>query len=100
MGELGKQVAVALVEAVGVEACAAGGDAEDGESALPCPLLNVFAESEADLAIAVAIFDDESTDESVGRGLEMMLDGGFDPADDFVCEAGDEGGLVFGASRT
>ena len=97
VGELGETVAVSLVETVSIETRAAGGDAEDGEATLPCPGLDVFAEAQADLAIAVAVFHDESADEGVRRRLKMMLDRDFDPADDFICDAGDECCLILGA---
>lgn len=92
--ELGELIAVALVEAVGIEARAAGSDAEGGKAALPCPCFDMLAEAQSNMAIAIAGFHDESTDESVRCGLEMMLDGNFDPADDFVFEAGCKGGLI------
>ena len=99
MRELREYVAIALVEAMGIESCAARGDAEDEETVLPCPLFDVLAEAQADLAIAIAVFHDESADEGVRRGLQMMLDGDLDPADDFGSDAGDEGGLIVGAGR-
>lgn len=64
---------------------------------MPGPCFDVFAETKADVAIAVTIFYDESADESVWCGLEMMLDGNLDPTDDFFCDACDEGGLTVGA---
>lgn len=73
-------IAIALIKAVGILARAAGSNAESGETALPCPLLYVLAEAKADLAIAMAVFHYESSDETVGCGLEMMLDGDLDPA--------------------
>lgn len=94
MGELGELISVALVETMRIVTCAAGGDAEDGEPTLPGPDLDALAETQADLAIAEAVLHDESPDESVRRRLEMMLDGDLDPANDFVCDTGDEGGLA------
>lgn len=63
---------------------------------LPCPLFGVLAETKADLAVAIAVFHNESADEALGRRLKMMLDGDFDPANDFVGDTGDEGGLIVG----
>jgi len=80
-----------------VKAGAARGDAEDRESALPCPCFDVFAEAQADLAVTVAVFHDEPADESVWCRLKVVLDGDLDPADDLVLDAGDEGRLVVGA---
>ena len=99
VGQLGELVAVPLVEAVSIEACAARGNAENGKTVLPGPCFGVLAETEADLAIAVAVFDDEPADEGMGRRLEMMLDGDLNPADDFVSDAGNEGSLIFGTRR-
>jgi len=97
MGKLGELVAVALIEAMSVEAGAARSDTQDGETALPRPGLDVFAEAEADAAIPVAVFDHESTYQGVGCGLEMIVDGNFDPAHDFVRNAGHKCSLVLSA---
>jgi hypothetical protein len=86
-----------FVKSVGVQAGAAGCDAQDGKAPLPSPAFDVFAEAKADLAIAIAILHDEAADEGMGRRLKVMLDGDFNPADDFLCDARDESGLVFGA---
>jgi hypothetical protein len=80
-----------------VRAGAARSDAQDGEIMLPCPAFGVFAEAKADLAIAMASLHHESADERVGWGLKVMLDGDFDPANDFIRDAGDEGSLISGA---
>ena len=47
----------------------------------------------------MAVFHDKSADQGVRSRLNMMLDGDFDPADDFLSDAGDEGGLILGARR-
>ena len=94
MGEFGEPVAIAFVEAMGVETRAAGCYAKNGEAMSPRPCLNVLAEAEAYLAIAMGVFHDKSADQGVPRRLKMMLDGDFDPADDLLADAGDEGGLI------
>jgi hypothetical protein len=98
MGELGEGISIAFVESVGVDATATGGYAQDGETVLPCPAFGLFAETKADLAIAMTIFHHETADEGMGRGLKVMLDRYFDPANNIICDAGDEGSLVFGAT--
>ena len=98
VGELGEYVAVPFVEAVGVKSSAAGGDPQDGQTPLPSPIFDLFTEAEANLAVAMAVLDDESADQGVWRGLEMVLDGDLDPPDDFICDARDEGGLSLGAN--
>ena len=97
--ELGEEVAVALVKAVRVVASTSGGDAKDGKAPLPRPRFDMFAEAEADLAVAMAVLDDESADESMRSRLKMMLDGDLDPTDHFVLDARYEGGLTVGAGR-
>lgn len=97
VGELGEGISIAFVESVGVQATAAGGHAQGGETMLPRPAFGLLAEAKADLAIAIAIFHHETADEGVGRGLKVMLDRYFDPANDLICDAGDEGSLVSGA---
>lgn len=62
VGQLCEQVAVALIEAMCVAAGAARGDAKDGNAAFPRPRFHVLAEAKADLAISMAVFDDESAD--------------------------------------
>jgi hypothetical protein len=64
---------------------------------LPSPAFGVLAEAKADLAIAMTIFHHETADEGMGRGLKVMLDRYFDPANDLICDASDEGNLFFGA---
>jgi hypothetical protein len=97
VGELGQGIAIPLVESVRARAGAARCDAQDGKIMLPRPGFGVLAEAEADLAIAMALFHDEAADEGMGRRLKVMLDGDFNPADDFLCDGRDESGLVFGA---
>jgi hypothetical protein len=97
VGELGEGIAVPFVESVGVQASAAGGHAQGGETMLPCPVFGLLAEAKADLAIAMTIFHHETADEGMGRGLKVMLDRYFDPANNIICDAGDEGSLVSGA---
>jgi len=65
VGKLRELVSIAFVEAVGVEAGAARGDSKDRETAFPGPGLDALAEPHANLAVAVAVFDNESTDQCV-----------------------------------
>lgn len=59
----------------------------------------MLTEALADLAITAAVFHHEPTDEGVWRRLKMMLDGDLDPAEDFLSQASDKSGLIFGARR-
>ena len=97
MRQFCEQVAVAFIEAVRVEAGTSRGDAEDGETALPCPGFDVLAEAQTDLTIAMTVFHDESADEGMRCRLKMMLDRYFDPADHFVPDACNERGLILSA---
>lgn len=53
--------------------CAAGSDTKDWQTAVPGPCLDVLAEAKAYLAITIAIFHDQTANQSVRRGLEMVL---------------------------
>jgi len=99
MRELGQRIAIALVKAMGFKAGAARSDAENGKSALPGPMFNVLAETEADLAISITVLDDEPADEGLWRRLEMVLDGDLDPGNDVIADASDEGCLILCAMR-
>lgn len=79
------------------------GYAHGFNAAVPSPLFNMRAEEAANSTAAETVADDKSTDEGKGFGLEMALDGDFDPSydfdgnnfggDEFILDAGDEGSL-------
>ncbi len=58
VGKLGESVSVPFVKTMSVGAGAPRCNSESGKAAFPGPGFNVFAESQADLTIAMAVLND------------------------------------------
>ena len=92
-------VTTAGIKVVCIQARAARRDADLLNGSFPAPGFGTLAEPAANSLPSQTIFHHQAADQGKRRRLQAALDRHFDPADDFIAEASDEGCmLLIGAS--